>query len=966
MALTPEEQQELDQLLASRAHAQPAQGAAGGPPSAAMLDPQFDLMPQGLAAQPATTDPKGDANAEAAWKRDPVGETKGKVFVYEPPLAVVQKRLAEDPQFAATLSPSLPPDQARIAGLTKEDSLYQAATDLLWRETADAAASNGKTAIRYSRAPWLQGGGIMSSLKSLGTKLQGSVEPGLETFNSFVMGVDQAANLGAGRAVDETISGGDPKVIPGIEQAGIPQENAAQYNQRTIEDHPVANIAGEGLAMLKPWTMANRLFGAATGRVMGAVAPEGAGLARRALGAGLGAAAGGAVTQAGSEAVNAGASMAQTGSPGTTLGQAASNVGAAALNPVNLGLGVAGEGLGSAAAAGAEQFREGPRYGGAPGRFERLGGEFQMGKGPVAPQPIQEMNAQGKKLDVKTVDIPAKELAPHIEKAVADEVKQVKQTVEQRNQPFYESREGQMKLPVTATETEALNQLRSGHHMDSRKGGLAPINGPEDVAYTRKFFNRNIDTVSLKPVKGAIALSPDEAQAFLNGHWSERILPKPKKPPPGPSGGVREVDLGPGGGPTPGVSEAPSAAGGTPVQSESPSAAPEQATRAGLDTLRPGRQARADMPTAPAKEPNMKQLGSVAVDPVREAGPAIRRENARMEALDKETKLPEWKPDSGKTYISDLYDKAKGAFGTRAEFDRALMNAHRDTKGGILQRVDLPEAGDAGKLKASRVKAVNGDYDLVDTKHATELLKKWGVVAGGAAIAGAGAAKEDDTTKGAAVVGLASMLKRRGISEVYVVPKRFTAAEHEVLKDHLQTLSADPSTPEGRQARQLYKSVFIDRDARPMNGVAGGWSAHQNENSAMIDEVKSRAALASPKGDAFGALVDYSKQREGQLPLVEAVRKAADRAGVRGQLDQLRMLDPLQNLRNEMSMGRAGTGRGVSPTVLGVANRFADAGMMRFGYPGLQGLSGPLGPIRGGMAGRFGRLGEDQKKEEKP
>lgn len=132
MALTPEEQKELDDLIAQEggaAHAAAPAGAGGAAPLEDMLDPSFDLAPQALAVQPSTTDPKGDDDAAASFLRKPEEASKGTIYVYEPPLNVVQKRLAEDPQFAAALSPSLPPDPARIANMTREDSLYQMAAD---------------------------------------------------------------------------------------------------------------------------------------------------------------------------------------------------------------------------------------------------------------------------------------------------------------------------------------------------------------------------------------------------------------------------------------------------------------------------------------------------------------------------------------------------------------------------------------------------------------------------------------------------------------------------------------------------------------------------------------------------------------------------------------------------------------------------------------------------------------------
>lgn len=876
MALTPEEQAELDQLLAEESsHAAPAgYGGAGGAPAAPledMLDPSFDLPAQALAVQPGTTHPGGDEAAASEYLRKPAEASKGTVFVYEPPLSAVQRRLAEDPAFAAALSPSLPPDQARIAGMTREDSLYQMAADQMWRETADEAAKGGKTAYRYSRAPWLQSGGAMEALRGLGMKAVGAVGPAMDTVNSFVMGVDKTGLLGAGRAVQETMATGDPKVVPGIEQAGIPVEGSKEYNERTIEENPAANVAGQGLALLKPWGAANALFRAATSVAGKGAAAAGGGLAARAAAGGVGAAVGAGAVQAGQDVVAAGGNLAQTGSPGITGGELASRAGSAAVDPLNVGLGAGGEVLGTLAGKGAEWFREGARYGGAPGRFERLGGEFRLGSGPVPPKPVAEAVEQGKKLDVKPVDPIAKEIAPKIAEAQKAEVHEVIKKVEERKAPYLASREGNMKLPVTEVESQALKELRSKHHLDERRGHLVPTNGKGDVDYTRKFFNRNIDAVSTKPVEGAIELSADEAQVFLDGYNQRALMENlgPSKPPGGGGGGAWKPMPKPGTG-------APSA---RPTGADEGSLAPEAKNT--LDTLRPGKDARAAKETVATggRDVPRGSQEAIEIDPVREARPAMQREARRMEALDKETAGP-----------------------------------------------------------------------------ASDAAKDIGIAGAGAAATVAASDDKESSAAGAGAVGLAMMLKRKGIEKVYVLPKRYTAKEHETLLHGVQELQRDPKTPEGRQAAAIYHSALRDRDARPMNGEPGGWSRFQNENSRMIDEVKKRAELAAPGGDSFGALVDYAQQRPGQLPSKEALEAAAQRAGVRPQLDQLRLLDPMQSLQTEMRAGASGTGRPLPSTVWGTAGRFGDAAMMRLGYPAMRTLAGPLGPIRGGMAGRAGAI----------
>jgi hypothetical protein len=614
--------------------------------------------------------------------------------------------------------------------------------------------------------------------------------------------------------------------------------------------------------------------------------------------------------------------------------------------------------------------REGPRYGGAPGRFERLGGDIKMGKGPVAGPEVESAIQQGKKLDVHPADVMAKEIAPRIAEAEHQAVAEVKKQVGDENKKFYPTDEGQMLLPADTLQQEVLGVLKS--HVTPGKDGLRPLPKSQGaIKEARKLFNGNIADggVSLKPSPGAIELTPEQAEAFLNPEFQNGLLPKgPKKGPPAPSGGAREVDLGggppvePGGGPaaTAAVSDR-----ATPADSLGPR---EEGLK--IDDLRPGKGERAARPTVPKGEGPEGREGAAGVrslEPLREAGPAMRREAAKMDKLRESTaNVPEWKEGAGKTYISDLYEQAKGKFKSREEFNDALLKAHRGTKGGLLDRLDLVAAADAGKLKASTVKAGNAEYDLVSTKEAGRLLKEWGIVGAGATLA---ATQDDEQGEGAAaagvigVIGLAKSLKRRGIDKVYVTPRRYNAEQHEQLIKTLQHLAEDPQNPAARTAKKLYEAAFVDRDKRPMKGQPGGWSAYQNEHSQRIEKVKRNAELAAPGGDAFQPLVDYSKQRMGQLPLVEAVRSAADRAGVRQQVDRVRSLDPLMSIQDQMAIRKPGAR--VPQTAMGAASSVFDQANMRFGYPAMRALEGKTGPIRGGTAGRASQIKQDDEKEKR-
>jgi hypothetical protein len=207
----------------------------------------------------------------------------------------------------------------------------------------------------------------------------------------------------------------------------------------------------------------------------------------------------------------------------------------------------------------------------------------------------------------------------------------------------------------------------------------------------------------------------------------------------------------------------------------------------------------------------------------------------------------------------------------------------------------------------------------------------------------AGAAEASGDEDGAAAqaaaggLGLALLLKKRGKSKVYVVPRRYTAKEHEVRKGQLQKLARDPTNPAEREAKKLYQAVLRDRDQRPMGGKVGGWSERQRANAEKIARTKAEADLASPGGNAYRPLVKHARQSPGEGPRKEALEAAADRGGVRQELNDIRQLDPLQSLRGSMGYkGRAAT----SPR--GLLGGFADHAALRLLYPGLKPVGDPL------------------------
>ncbi len=912
------------------------------------LDPQYPLMPQALAMAPASTDPKGDEAASQSWLRSGGKDASGTVFVYEPPLALAKKDLLEHPEIMRAIYPDYqgsPEELAKELDTYGEKGVtYQAYADKKWKETADAAANAGKTAYRYSQAPWLHSGSGMSAIKSLGLKALGSVKPASEGINSFVMGVDDTALFGAGRAAQETANPEvqEPNAFLGVDSSGgMPTESAKEHNADTVEAHPVMYALGQGVGLLAPWSATNKAYSIATGGE--ALAGRlGGKLAARTATSGAAAALAGAGVQAGREAVQGVAQMAQ-GGPAPDLAEAGGRVVEAGMDPLNIGLGAGGEVISSLAGKGTEWFRNGTRYGGAPGRFEQTGGRFELGKGPVPPAQTQEAIDAARKLDVAPVDVMAKEIAPKVAAEQKLAVEEVTKRVGEENAAYHATNEGQMLLPATKTQETALKLLRK-HYAPVEGGTLKPIADPAAARKTRALFNNEIQSVSTKPQEGAIEMTVDEADAFLNSDWKSKLVPSEKPPTP---------------------------------------AAPTKPNNI-TDQQRPK-----------AEEPNVRTAGTIPPK-----GKAKRPDGEVQAKPERDVTPTKFYPNSNKA--RNEYGEAMAPYREAQQADNARASKLADEPGMNPDRHVPAEAPKVPKELQSSLEAFRSAKEPITKHQLQEIIGKWGspeyeveqlakmglirmvkstpggkysvdsrweLVPGAAVLgaAAAGAASGDDNKEasaaGAGVVALAQALKRRGVEKVYVTPRRYNSKQHEQLKETLQRLSTDPSSPAAREAKELYIATLKDRDARPRNGVPGGWSAHQAEHAQQIEAVKSRAELAAPGGDAFPSLVKYAQQRPGQMPFDEAMRAAADRAGVRPNIERIRNLDPLKTLQSEMSMGHPGQGgRMVPQTAIGALSRVGDAGMMRFGYPALKALE--VSPsIRGGRAGRAAVLSKDEKKK---
>lgn len=558
-----------DQFENAHAQAQAPQAQAEAP-----INPSMSLVWNGLNAQPATTHEAGDQGAAEEWIRNPEKASQGAVFMYEPPLAVAKKEMLENPGILQVIFPDDYTlfDPERIAQLTTDSDEYKKFADYKWREAADEAAKSGRTAYRYSRAPYLQGEAQgLDTLGTLGLKARGTLPIAGSNMTRFVLGVDKAATLGvSGRgafatAPDPGSRFANPEGNPGIpgstdltpnpnardyveerrqgpardDYAGIEDPTKQGYDQFMSEGH-LASGLGQGIGTLAPWAAANRAFAVASGAAR-PIAGLGLSAGRNVAAATAGGAGGAALEQAGREGVDAAVHMSQ-GGPAPDAAGVAGRIGVSSV----LG-GVTGGVLDFFGGSGADYIRhESPRYGGNVGEFETAGGKMDLGLGPRAPRQAQEAVLEARGKLAEPVDIQAQRLAPKVEKSVEENLTKQREIVETKNAPFYASNEGQMRLPATNTLKKQVQLLDENH--SAEKGFLEPIpNKKDQVTYLRNQLNDTVSDVSATPVPDAVELTPRQAEAFLS-ESRKRALKEQLEGPKGPTTGAREIDLEAGGG----------------------------------------------------------------------------------------------------------------------------------------------------------------------------------------------------------------------------------------------------------------------------------------------------------------------------------------------------------------------------------------------------------------------------------
>lgn len=532
------------------------------------LDPMLPLQPQALSVQPATTHPKGDQAAAAEWASGRLDNPNGIVAVYEAPAARVRERLMEDPSLFRVIGYDAPMSAEDVINIQPDDPIVQAFNDFEWRRVADAASKAGKTAYRYSRAPFMQGGEHGGLLDTLGAKAKFGALPALDSATRFVMGYDEAANFGAAsRAAESGLLDGEggnafgkpaePGVVPGSVKLDVGGKNEAvglAGGRGTAEDLDVLREEGPGMV--------------AAGNVLGAAPGVVKALAKGAVGA---------VSRTGGEAVERGLSALEHWNPANSLWDWVTNGGKGWISKTaNPALKVGSDVLHAGAGAAADQLvREGVRAGAelagtgettvtAQGAFDRgieagkhgalFGAPFALGSrlaaggrqlvedrfphiqeaephlqwgassvvtGPRLRPETRALVREARDRGVSPVGALAEEVAPAMAETAARGTKVARGRTLAERSNYQNTPEGATPKPSTHLERASLEDLRSAHQPQA-DGTLKPVDGSSREA--QRVFNRHVEDVSLEPVEGAIELSAAEAGAFLDRRAQAKLL----------------------------------------------------------------------------------------------------------------------------------------------------------------------------------------------------------------------------------------------------------------------------------------------------------------------------------------------------------------------------------------------------------------------------------------------------------
>lgn len=820
------------------------------------LDPSQPLAPQVLAIQPSTTHPKGDEHAKDEWLVGDLDNPAGKVVVYDTPAAVVRQKLLESPQLFKALGYDAPLTPDAVMSIKAGDSVVQAYNDYLWRETADGAAKAGKTAYRYSKAPWLGDGKGASVLDSLSTKLGTSVQPGADKVSAFVMGVDKTANFGAGRTGAESQGLGWGGTLPPEEDAklrksipaygaqprdkqaapllatkdetvgGVPKGVPLRERDDIIdEEHPYVQAGGMGVGMLAPWGLSNKLFGATLGATKAGAAALGGG-ALAGMGAEVaGSAAGAAAATGAQNAVTAATDVAEHGETPITLRGAAGEMLDSAKTGAGLGsVGALAQGFGKV-------IRESPVYEGLPGTVEKLnGGKVQLGRGHIEPKAVTaaKAEARARSVPVKPVDVIAEKLDGPLTAAAKANAEGVNLKVKNKTAEVAATPEGREPLPATRTAHEALRQYRQ---RTSSIGGAPPtaVGVPNAERGVKGIFNTNIEGVSVEPKEGWIPVPVKEADALLNPGWQRRAVKAANSPTKQAAHARSRADL---------------------ARTDAEGAAMPKPAAAGIERVASGEAGLTQPPQGLARVP--------------------RYPGARRPELPPAGDIQRAAPDQV-VQGSRAATEAERA-GSRTARATQQATAREVPQGSRWQRRNepTPPRAPAGRKQAAKAP---------------------------------GSFTEE--------------MRRRGIKTVYVAPRKYDLLHQESVINRLRTKGADSAND--RDLKKIGQAALQDRDARTLNGEPGGWSKLQQQHEKEIRAAKDTQRRAAPKeGGAYQAVIRLSHHREGQSRDVRAMEDTAARAGgdALEQFHGARVMGPHAKLQAISGFGKAKTRMRFGPSAI--------------------------------------------------
>lgn len=917
-----------------------------------MVDPGFATIPQALAVTPATTHPLGDDGAKDEWVRGDIDNPNGRVIVYDAPLWKVQEDLAKNPALLDAMGASISPG----AQVQKGDSVEQAYQQFMWRQTADAAAKAGKTAYRYSKAPWLADGKNAGILDNLSLKLKGSALPAIEQGTAFVLGVDDMGNFGLGKAgagdavtdfgddtglpkrkgaVGTPIGGGKDEVVGGVTQTAQESKSKRRdYFNAVEQEYPKTKVAGqvvaaapalveaagkgvakgvglaseaagakvagaaEGIAQRAEWLPSNQLWSYVTGKP-----------AETAAGKVVGGAVKNAIAGGTSEAIQAGTEAAdryrETGDSGMTLGQYGTRVAHGAEGAGVLG--ALGGGLHALAGGIASWTREGPYYKQIPGMLEQNGVEVRLGKGFMTPSAIEAARneARSRPERPQPIQVIGEKTAKPLGDAVYENVAATNRQVNRANEEVFRSPEGKAPLPATQLGQQAVDDLRKNTSRRAGQRNPSSVAIPNAERPARAVLNMNVDGVSAHPVEGAIPVTPEEAETFLHPVLQEKAVEAAQ---------TKKATR---------VSDADLATVATDFEDDLPMVhTPEEAH------VEPG----------PERTPSERHLGAAkeetavaAVDRYREPrapqlGEAEQTALTRVERY-RPPEAPQLgtsetrysgEPDWRHSPWFEGYDPTPGG---------PMVQGSREARPGESvgpRPVSAREVGPRGDQRTGpNAPGIEAEGRTIPDAEFTERKARAGKAPPDAKFKRRGPQEQSPGST-------AQELRKAGVKTVYLLPRKYDARRQEAVIQILRTGGGD--SEKARRLEKFYQAAKRDRQQRSWKGKPGGYAELQAQHEQQIATAKDLRKRVAPKGSAKQATVRLGNANADSENMM-AVQRAAQLAGGNNPdlVTAARILAPLDKIQALQAFGNR-TSHGGDRLPWG-PSALSDAAILRGVYP---------------------------------